>query len=249
MIVTAASSAFWSSLQATVFSVKQNFPDFHLIVYDLGLSPEQAELTRQNCDCELIRFDASNNYSKISPHVADLRTYAWKPLIIQEALRNHETVMYIDSSIRFYNNELEPVLSTLRQVGLLTQYIGLKLTCYTNPLQFNWFGEEASSYKDFDTIEANILFFHRNFLSSLIVKAWVQCALDKNCIAPPGSRLSGCCGCHRFDQDAITIISSFFYGHPWGNKYLPAYSFTKGESYFFQVKRLEGMSYFTKRAI
>jgi hypothetical protein len=185
-------------------------------------------------------------YKTKSPHVADLKTYAWKPILIQETLRKHETVIYIDSSIRFHSNELQPLVNTLRDVGLLTQYIGLKLNCYTNPKQFEWFGETAKSYQDFYTIEANILFFHRNFITTLMMKAWVTCALDVNCIAPPGSSIGGCCGCHRYDQDALTVVSSFFYAHPKDNGKLPAYSFTKGESFFFQVRRYEGRDYFTK---
>jgi hypothetical protein len=174
--------------------------------------------------------------------------YAWKPLIIQETLRTHETVIYIDSSVRFYNNELEPLVNTLRDVGLLTQYIGLKLNCYTNPKQFEWFGETAKSFQDFYTIEANILFFHRNFITMLMMKAWVTCALDVNCIAPEGSRLSGCCGCHRYDQSAITTVASFFFPLPKNDDHLPAYSFTKNESYFFNIRRNQGRSYFTPKS-
>ena len=58
--------------------------------------------------------------------------------------------------------------------------------------------------------------------------------------------LGGCCGCHRYDQDAITIVNSFFFGHPIEKgKYLPAYAFTKEESFFFKVRRREGKNYFT----
>ena len=113
---------------------------------------------------------------------------------------------------------------------------------------FTWFGEETKSFETFFTIEANILLFQQSFLTSLIMKAWITCALDRDCIAPLGSSISGCCGCHRFDQDAITIISSYFYGHPADSKnYLPAYSLTTQESYFFDVKRYEGKQYFTKK--
>ena len=197
----------------------------------------------------MIRFDLNGTYSTISPHTTDLKTYAWKPILIQETLKRHDTVIYIDSSIRFHNNQLQPLMSTLSEVGLLTQYIELKLTCYTNPKQFVWFGESADAYANFFTIEANILFFHMNFLATLMTKAWVTCALDPSCIAPEGSSTGGCCGCHRYDQDALTIVGSFFYAHPVDVKKLPAYSFTKAESFFFQVRRYEGMDYFTRRSV
>lgn len=154
----------------------------------------------------------------------------------------------MDSSIRISTDEIGSQLSTLRETGLLTQFIALKLNCYTNPLMFKWFDEKEKSFNDFFTIEANILLFERTFLSSLLMKAWVTCALERDCIAPPGSNIGGCCGCHRFDQDAITIVSSFFYGHPRdANSKLPAYSFTAPESYFFSVRRYEGKAYFTQK--
>ncbi len=141
------------------------------------------------------------------------------------------------------------MIEALRNVGLLTQFIGLKLNCYTNPKMYEWFGETNKTYEGFYTIEANILLFYRNFITILMMKGWLTCALDPDCIAPPGSSISGCCGCHRFDQDAITVVSSFFIGHPKDrDKYLPAYSFTKDESYFFQVRRYESRDYFTKKS-
>ena len=164
-------------------------------------------------------------------------------MFFKEALKEYELVLYLDSSIRIKNGNLDPILETVSVTGLLSQFIGLKLSCYTNPKMFEWFHETDTVYNNLDTIEANFLIMKRNFINSLIMKAWITCALDENCIAPEGSRISPCCGCHRFDQDALTIISTYFFGHPSQN-YLPAYSFTKNESYFFDVRRHEGLPYF-----
>ena len=81
------------------------------------------------------------------------------------------------------------------------------------------------------------------------MKAWITCALDKNCISPDGSRLNPCCGCHRFDQSALTLIASYFYATPRNDSFLiPPYGFTEEESYFYKVKRGEGLEYFTKKS-
>ena len=88
---------------------------------------------------------------------------------------------------------------------------GFKLSCYTNPKMFKWFGENSRSYDSIDTLEANVVFFHKNFISDLLLKAWIICALDKRCIAPRGSSLynllTSCssCGCHRYDQGMLKI--------------------------------------------
>jgi hypothetical protein len=40
-----------------------------------------------------------------------------------------------------------------------------------------WFGENVDDFENFDTIEANILYFTNNFITALVMKAWVTCAL------------------------------------------------------------------------
>ncbi len=239
MIVTAANSMYYDHLQATVFKVHKYFPDFHLIVYDLGLQPDQLKMTKEKCKCEVRRFDPNSKYSLITKHVTFLKNFSWKPIVIQEVLNDYDTVIYIDCSIRFKSNEIKPIVDSVRKFGLLTQYIYLRLLRYTNPKMFTWFEESPHTFEKFFTAEAGIVFVHNNFLSRLIMKAWVTCALDESCIAPRGEHM------HRFDQDALTIICSYFVGHPKEvNGHLPAYSFTKEESYFFEIKRNHRMRYF-----
>ena len=39
----AANSAYYGALQTTVFKVHTHFPDYELIIYDLGLNKDQHE--------------------------------------------------------------------------------------------------------------------------------------------------------------------------------------------------------------
>ena len=44
--------------------------------------------------------------------------------------------------------------------------------------------------------------------------------------------------CHRFDQDALTLVNTFFYGHPIDyDMYQPPYAFRSGEKFFFEINR------------
>lgn len=109
------------------------------------------------------------------------------------------------------------------------------------------YSKDAKKYEEVFSIDANFLLFKKSILTSLIMKAWVTCALDESCIAPEGSRLSPCCGCHRYDQDALTIVTSYFYSHPFHpnkTEVMPPVSFSKEEAFFFKLRRGHGMDYF-----
>jgi hypothetical protein len=163
----------------------------------------------------------------------------------KESLQLYESILYVDSSVRLLSSEIQPVMNVLSELGILTQILNFNLVCYTNPKMFDWFGLDVVEYADAFTIDANILMFKRTFETELVMKAWVTCALDRDCIAPPGSRLGRCCGCHRFDQDAITLISSLFFVHsrPSSPVYTPI-SFSYDENQFFKVMRNTRMHYF-----
>ncbi len=65
---------------------------------------------------------------------------------------------------------------------------GHYLPCFTLGETFTWFHETYSSYDDIYIAEAGFLAVTDNFLSRLILKTWMTCALDSNCIAPRMSR-------------------------------------------------------------
>ena len=138
------------------------------------------------CECEIRKFDENNIYKNVSPHVMNMITYAWKPLIIQEVMSQYKSVIYLDSSIRFTSNKIANIFGMTREIGMLSRYIRTNLTCYTDERMFNWFGSDRSEFKDMYSLEANFLLFNRNFLTSLIMKSWLTCALDETCIAPKG---------------------------------------------------------------
>lgn len=164
-------------------------------------------------------------------------------------------MIYIDTTVRFHSNQVDSITDSIKKIGTLFNYKNVKLNCYSNEKIFDWFNEKPETFNSMNLIKTNVLAFHRNFLTSLILKAWVTCALDENCISPPGSSpnggflssLLGCkhCGCHRYDENAITIINSYFYGYPKHSKiYLPAYSFTLNQTKLFTIEKNFGMNYF-----
>lgn len=119
--------------------------------------------------------------------------------------------------------------SRLRNVGDLTQlkYRGSRdfmlwetedftsITAYTNPLMFEYLDEPRCTFYESGLIEVNAMVFYRTNLTwNGIMKPWLKCALNKDCISPKGSRYAGCfhgrapktTGCHRYDQSALSIV-------------------------------------------
>ena len=168
-------------------------------------------------------------------------------------LKNHDSIIYLDTSIRFKTDEIGSILDASRDVGILTRYLPLFLPCYTDSRMFEWFGESPQTYENIQTLEANFIIINKNFLTSLIMKTWVTCALDESCIAPKGSHIYGglknwiygchACGCHRFDQDALSLVTTFFYGFPLDRKSFPAFALTENEMELFDVRRRNVGSY------
>jgi hypothetical protein len=233
VIVTASDSLFYGRLLATIKSVHEYFPNKILIIYDLGMTHEMIDRVLRNCKCSIRSLHAK--YRKLFPHLGNLKNYAWKPLIIADAMKYYKQIMYIDASIRFKSSDANDLIEKSSKTGVVASFLGFRLPCFTHPDTFKWFGETSESYDQFGTIEGNFIFLNRNFLTILILKAWVTCALDESCIAPKGSRLKGCCGCHRFDQVVLTIINSFFF------KQQSVYSFS---NHLYEIRRVDPYKYF-----
>ncbi len=58
-----------------------------------------------------------------------------------------------------------------------------------------------------------------------------------------GAHLSPCCGCHRYDQSALTAITSFFFGYPKNalesfaaNSFSPPFTSNKGVDFFDVIR-------------
>lgn len=153
-------------------------------------------------------------------------------------MREYSTVIYMDTSIRLQNHTLvEYWIERTRKVAFLSRFIIANLPCYTDERMFEWFGSKSNEYSHMRSLEANFFIFRKSLALDIILKAWVTCALDVTCIAPKGAHIYGgannwgilgpdcsICGCHRFDQSAMSIISSHFYEHPVGSLYSPPFA-------------------------
>ena len=70
-------------------------PTQKVLVYDLGFSQEQLASMLCWLNVDVRRF----RYEDYPPHVLDVRNYAFKALILAEALKEAPAVLWIDSGL------------------------------------------------------------------------------------------------------------------------------------------------------
>ncbi|WAQ98422.1 hypothetical protein MAR_022795 [Mya arenaria] len=128
-------------------------------------------------------------------------------------------VWWLDSSVRFISGDLEPTLSLARAHGALynvhhDEHNVLGITRQTDARTFTFLKEDTCKFKPFAEVSATTVLFYFNSITKAVVKAWVKCALNEDCIAPKGSNLKIICDlkdsrdgrCHRFDQSVLGIL-------------------------------------------
>ena len=89
------------------------------------------------------------------------------------------------------------------------------LVAYTHPYMFDFLDEKRCTFASYGMVDVKtMVLFRTNTTWHGIMKPWLKCALNKDCISPYGARNSECfhtmrqkyTGCHWYDQSALSII-------------------------------------------
>ncbi|XP_071793696.1 uncharacterized protein [Asterias amurensis] len=215
VIITGFSQNHFKEAKGMLGSVQKFLPHTKIIAYDLGLRKESIKEVKRMCNVKLRKFDSS----KYPSHVAKLLTYAFKPIIIEEALREFDVVFWCDASARFQRDPRVMYPYLKEQHGFMrriVRYDPKLIITRTNPAMFKELGVDRVKYsKDVDhapSFEANrLLFINSTLIREKLITPWVDCALRRQCIAPDKSTLKlnhgGPLYTHRYDQAAISILA------------------------------------------
>ncbi|CAF3478381.1 unnamed protein product [Rotaria socialis] len=215
VFVLACDQSFFNELQGAIHTLDTYWPDHEIAFYNLGITSDQEELLREKCKrCTIIKFPFSD-IGKYALYFGTLKFYSFKPFVIQDALRRYGTIIYGDSSIRFKSNSFSPVLIDNYIRGFAVRELpSHSLLCYTRTGTFDWFNQSYSQYDDITMAETDLLVITDTFLTRLIMKAWLICALESECIMALGSK-SKCRGSssgrHLYDHSAMVIILTHFF--------------------------------------
>ncbi|KAK3104897.1 hypothetical protein FSP39_012838 [Pinctada imbricata] len=221
-VVMAIASEDFQTVQRSISKIKENNDKgkfvVQLIIYDIGLYKSEKEILNKYCGCEVRTFDP-----KIYPdHVAYMANKAYRPIIIQTIIEEFGSIIWLEPSSVLKNvNDLQMLkYRGNRHFFLWEEPAYEAITAYTHPKMFDYLGEKRCSFKDLGMLDIrNLVLYRTNETWFSIMKPWLKCALNRDCIAPKGARGTECfhymkpkmTGCHWYDQSIFSIIMNRAY--------------------------------------
>ncbi|XP_060587680.1 uncharacterized protein LOC132743170 [Ruditapes philippinarum] len=236
VLVTAISSQYFPLLFGLVKSyhgravnrvegVKIDF-----LIYDIGMTKLQRNLIKDSgMPFEIRKFP----FDQFPTHVKALKYMAWKPIIIQILLMEFGFVWWVDSSVRFKTLDVENVFWAAKRYGLLfnifPEMVKRNLTKTTDARTFKYLGEDSCKFRNFHVTDANSVLIYFNSVTRVLIRAWTRCALDKNCIAPHGSKHCDVSApytgsCHNYDKSVLGLLTSRVYHKEKTNSFMKVLS-------------------------
>jgi hypothetical protein len=202
-IISGASTSYFRGLKNLAGSVQYWAPGHSLVVYNLGMSPEQlSEIeTWENVHAIKWRNGFPSHFPK---HARDGKKYAWKSLAINESLHEYRSIFWMDAGSTLVNplTEVERIVQETGMFLVHGQDVDMKPK--SHPASYEYFGYNKSSFHGGPHFgggtQAHML---PSRYVDTIVKPNAVCALDASCVAPAGSSLSN----HRYDQSTLSILA------------------------------------------
>ncbi|VDM65277.1 unnamed protein product [Strongylus vulgaris] len=174
------------------------------MVYDLGLSMESANNIKGKCLVELRRFP----FEEYPSYVGNLKEYRWKSLVMAMALKEFGAIWYMDSSVRWLEDSRQMVYK--------------EVMCRL----YSYLPTDIEALKTERCYDAAFAFIAKTVEASELMRWYVLCALEKDCMGPPEAQLACSfakdklriyANCHRYDQSVINILLANAYDYKANN--------------------------------
>ena len=223
--VTSLSSNHFNEAHDYFGSLHRFYPHLKIIVYDLGLNDDERSTLKSYCNVAEIRPFRFENYPG---HVRSLFLYSWKPLVVQEASKDFEVILYGDASVRMLSSDMSPAINELIKFPFLSGSPHDKIVGLTHDGMINYLhSPPRHTMGTFTGTQGGVwLMWANSLMKRTVIPEWADCALHTECIAPEGGTQLYTCnlawraqysdgryiGCHRYDQAAISMILARDFG-------------------------------------
>ncbi|XP_067675999.1 uncharacterized protein [Haliotis asinina] len=178
--LTAVSSSTYLEVQPLIKNlVEEVFPsqlDFRFYLYDLGLDDKQRYSFQNHCpQCQLRNFP----FAQLPPVFSNLKSYTWKPAIIQAHLAVSEFVIWTDPSVRFTTSNLTSLLQEVRERGMMVSMSATSTAIRTDARMYTYFGVTPCLMSRFLEVEGGFSLWHNSFYTQhVILYPWLACAFS-----------------------------------------------------------------------
>jgi len=212
IVVTAASSNHFGALRQMLESLRR----LHARVecYDIGLTAQEAAVLPRWEGLVYRRFDYSAYPEHLNVEV-NAGEYAWKPVIVADVVERARSadhpsdVLWADAGCYFH--ALQPIADRIAQgKGVWVRASPGTMREWTHPGMFDSLGADPHEYGEKPNADATLVGFAAGSAQPAAIEAlyrnivlpWKACAMNKDCIAPPGSSRKN----HRQDQAALSYF-------------------------------------------
>jgi hypothetical protein len=207
-VVTAADKGHFLTLVGALWALRRTeSPSTNIVVVDLGLTPCQRSYMEALTHClpgrNRLQSFPYQNYPDFFNVSVKAGSYAWKPAIIHDMLLTvpiGSSVVWLDAGTET-GRRISSILADSRSFqnsGFISSVTSGTVQQWTHKGMVDWFearegiGDRVRNMMDRERWSNNcngaFLGFRRGSpAEALLVRAWYDCALDLNCIAPEGS--------------------------------------------------------------
>lgn len=197
-------------------NIATKFPFEYLLIYDLGLSDDEARSLSAYCNnskCSVISYDLT----VFPSHVTDQRMHAYRPLVIKDALTRSKTILFAENYIRIRGNVNDLNSLKTKSNGVLGWTTRKAVSTRTHPKMFDYFETDSDDFLFVRMVGLDSVFFtDSQIVNEKIMLPWIKCILTLECIDPIGAQSGGCkynkkpqyrySGCHAYDTSAFNIV-------------------------------------------
>ncbi|XP_064639151.1 uncharacterized protein LOC135494797 [Lineus longissimus] len=221
----------------TIESAQRHLPRDKIMVYNLGLTSKQKSTLVRLCNVRLIEFP----FRKFPPYVRLLMKFHWKPILLQLALNEYGSVLWLESSTRLTTGDLSQAIKEAKETGIKIFGIKHAYSTYsvTHPGMLKYLPTNMRRLKvSGQTQTAPMIIYHTKDIERKFTKWLVLCGLERFCLAPllskrrcnglktnKASKHARYLNCHRFDQSAINILLKNMFDYDT-SKFISKHSFS-----------------------
>ncbi|XP_037279235.2 uncharacterized protein LOC119172285 [Rhipicephalus microplus] len=201
-----------------------HFPDHSVVVYGLDFGPAELLAAQNMCNssnCTLRTL----NFDFYPAHVSNLKIYAYRPIIIQELVRESGGVLWVEPDYQLTSApDPRRVVGRALREGLAAPWSSQPqpTSALTHLGMFEFLRAPREHFFFQRMVDPSVLLlFDSPQVRGRLMLPWVRCALVADCITPVGAQSTGCrfdkkplyrySGCHRYDVSALNIILGLLY--------------------------------------